>query len=118
TRFALAIIPLVGLILAMGIDAVLRRRGWARLAVFAAVLVGLAPIVPAPLPTTHRPPVPRFFTEGYWRTCAHHASVIVPVPPPSPEDPHSMRWAAAADAQFALPEGFFIGPYADGSRAA
>jgi hypothetical protein len=28
-----------------------------------------------------------------------------------------MRWAAAANAEFALPEGFFIGPYARGGKA-
>jgi hypothetical protein len=28
-----------------------------------------------------------------------------------------MRWAAAADVRFALPEGSFIGPYGDGGRA-
>jgi hypothetical protein len=28
-----------------------------------------------------------------------------------------MRWAAAADVAFALPEGFFIGPYGPGGRS-
>jgi hypothetical protein len=43
--------------------------------------------------------------------------VLVPVPLPTPREPDAMRWAAAADARFGLPQGFFIGPYAAGGRA-
>jgi len=35
----------------------------------------------------------------------------VPVPVPTPQKPYAMRWASHANAAFALPEGFFIGPY-------
>jgi hypothetical protein len=42
---------------------------------------------------------------------------LVPVPLPSPGNPDKMRWAAAADDAFALPEGFFIGPYAAEGKA-
>ncbi|MGH3655443.1 MAG: hypothetical protein ACRDUA_02185, partial [Micromonosporaceae bacterium] len=35
----------------------------------------------------------------------------------SSADPTAMGWAAAARNEFALPEGFFIGPYAPGGNA-
>ena len=37
--------------------------------------------------------------------------MIVPVPLPTPGKPDAMRWPAAANAAFGIPEGFFIGPY-------
>jgi hypothetical protein len=43
---------------------------------------------------------------------------LVPVPLPTPTHPEPMRWAVAANAAFAVPEGFFIGPHGPGGRAA
>ncbi|MCM0675911.1 hypothetical protein NCC78_14605, partial [Micromonospora phytophila] len=76
------------------------------------------PLLPAPLPTADRPPVPEFVTAGHWRECVRPGGVLVPVPLPTPKDPWPMRWATAADAAFGMPEGFFIGPYGrDGTAA-
>jgi len=80
-------------------------------------VISLLPIVPKPLPAIDRAPVPRFFTSGHWRTCVKPGGTLVPVPLPTPGIPEPMRWAAAADDAFALPEGFFIAPYAEGGRA-
>ncbi|SDY73432.1 hypothetical protein SAMN05444365_103291 [Micromonospora pattaloongensis] len=117
-RFALALIPIVATILVLAVDEA-RRASWqpARLLVPAAVLAALAPIVPAPLPTADRPPLPEFISAGHWRSCVRPGGVLVPVPLPTPKDPWPMRWAAAADAEFRLPEGFFIGPYAPQGKA-
>jgi hypothetical protein len=98
------------------------RRGTADarrppVAVPAAIVAALLPLTPAPLQTTYREPVPSFITTGAWRQCAPAGGVIVPVPLPTPTAPDSMRWAAAADAAFGLPEGFFIGNYGPGGRA-
>jgi hypothetical protein len=43
--------------------------------------------------------------------------VLVPVPLPTPQEPWPMRWAASVNAEFGLPEGFFIGPYGGGGNA-
>src|SRR5690606_39114328 len=76
-------------------------------------LVGLSllPLLPTPLPAGDREPVPEFIRHGHWRACVSPGGVLVPVPPPTPQEPEAMRWASAAKAAFALPEGFFIGAY-------
>jgi hypothetical protein len=118
TRFALALTPVFAFVLATAVDRALRHDSLAvRLAVPAVVILVALPLVPMPLPTTDRPQVPRFFTAGHWRDCVKPGDTLVPVPVPNPADPDKMRWAAAADARFAIPEGFFIGPYAAGGRA-
>jgi hypothetical protein len=118
TRFALGAIPPIALILASAVHAALAdRQRVLRLLVPAAVTGALIPLLAAPLPTQHRPPVPEFFTGGYWRGCVPRNGVLVPVPLPDGVNPSTMRWAAAADDQFAIPQGWFIGPYAAGGRA-
>jgi hypothetical protein len=118
TRFALVLIPIMAVVLATALDRALRDgRREVRLAVPAVLALALLPVVPKPLPTAERPPVPRFFTEGHWRSCVRPGGVLVPVPLPSPAKPDKMRWPAAADVAFAIPEGFFIGPYAAGGQA-
>jgi hypothetical protein len=117
-RFALAAGPLFAIVIALAVDQSLRVPvGRIRFLVPAAILLALVPLVPAPLPTDERPPVPRYFTDGLWRGCAGDGGVLVPVPPPEPGRPESMRWAAATGAGFALPEGLFIGPYGGEGRA-
>jgi hypothetical protein len=117
-RFALALLPLVATVLVLAVDQA-RRSAWrpARLLVPGTVAVALLPIFPAPLPTEARPPLPEFISGGHWRECVKPGGVMVPVPLPTPPEPWAMRWAAAADAEFGLPEGFFIGPYGSRGRA-
>jgi hypothetical protein len=117
-RFALALIPLIATVLALAVDRSWRAgRRPARVLVPAAVVAALLPLFPAPLPTTDRSPVPEFISAGHWRDCVEPGGVMVPVPLPTPKEPWAMRWAAAADAGFGMPEGFFIGPYAAHGKA-
>jgi hypothetical protein len=117
-RFALALLPLIATVLVLAVDrALAATRPQLRILVPAAAVAALLPIFPAPLPTADRAPVPQFITAGHWRDCVEPGGVLVPVPLPTPKEPWPMRWAAAADASFALPEGFFIGPYAAEGRA-
>jgi hypothetical protein len=117
-RFALAVIPLLAVILVLAIDRALRDPERAvRIAVPLALLTVLLPIAPKQMQTTDRAAVPDYITSGHWRDCVKPGGVLVPVPLPTPQEPEPMRWAAAANAQFALPEGFFIGPYGYGGKA-
>ncbi|WP_416901081.1 hypothetical protein [Micromonospora echinospora] len=117
-RFALAVLPLLATVLVLAVDRAWRGGGRGRMVVPAAVVAALLPAAPTPLATEDRPPVPEFITAGHWRDCVRPGGVLVPVPAPTPREPWPMRWAVAADAAFALPEGFFIGPYGrDGTAA-
>ncbi|MFG1802060.1 hypothetical protein ACGFI4_18035 [Micromonospora carbonacea] len=117
-RFALAVLPLAGTLLVLAVDRALRGTGRARRLVPAAVGLALLPVLPAPLPTAERPALPEFIAAGHWRECVRPGGVLVPVPLPTPKEPWPMRWATAADAAFAMPEGFFIAPYGKGGTAA
>ncbi|PWR09139.1 hypothetical protein DKT69_31595 [Micromonospora sicca] len=116
-RFGLALLPLAGTLLTLAVDRALREPGRARRLVPLAVGAALLSVFPAPLPTTERPALPAFVTAGHWRQCVRPGGVLVPVPPATPKDPGPMRWATAADAEFGMPEGFFIGPYGRGGSA-
>ncbi|MFI5926771.1 hypothetical protein ACIA3K_12390 [Micromonospora sp. NPDC051543] len=117
-RFGLALLPIVATVLTLAVDRALGSTGRARRLVPLAVVAALLPIFPTPLPTAARPALPEFVTGGHWRQCVEPGGVLVPVPLPTPKEPWPMRWAAAADAGFGLPEGFFIGPYGRGGTAA
>ncbi|NUT33039.1 MAG: hypothetical protein HOV79_08195 [Hamadaea sp.] len=120
-RFALAAIPLIAVVLVLAIERVRTPQPtagrWLRFGVPGVALAALVPLIPAPLPATERPPIPRFYSEGHWRACAPQGGVIVPVPLATPPEPNPMRYAVAANVDFSMPEGFFIGPYGRNRRA-
>jgi hypothetical protein len=117
-RYGIAVVPLFATVLALALDRG-RRLSDSRIRLVVPVAAGLAllPLLPTPLPAADRPPVPTFISAGHWRDCVEPGGVLVPVPLPTPQEPEPMRWAAAANAEFALPEGFFIGPYARDGKA-
>ncbi len=117
TRYALALIPLIGVLVAGALDAAAASAGFARVAVPIVVAAALLPMAPLPLAATQRQPVPDFIASGAWRQCAPEGGVIAPVPLPTPQMPDLMRWPAAANDAFAIPEGFFIGPYGPQGRS-
>lgn len=117
TRFALAAIPPIAFILVAAIDTALSGGRFLRFVVPIAVVGALIPLAAGPLPIQDRSAAPRFFSDGYWRSCVQRNGVLVPVPLPGGVNPDKMRWAAAANDEFGLPQGWFIGPYAAGGRA-
>jgi len=117
TRYALALIPLGAVLLAYAMDAAIRRGPIPGLVVSAMVVSALVPTLPRPMATTDRDHVPDFIATGAWQECAPKGGVIVPVPLPTPRNPDLMRWPANAKAAFAIPEGFFIGPYGPGGKS-
>jgi hypothetical protein len=117
TRFALAAIPPIAFILASAIDATFSSGRLFKWVVPIAVVGALIPLAAGPLPAQDRSAAPRFFSDGYWRSCVQRNGVLVPVPLPGGVNPDKMRWAAAANDEFGIPQGWFIGPYAAGGRA-
>lgn len=116
-RFTLPLIPIFGILLAWSVDRARTLPDRGRLAVAVALAVALLPLFPTPLPVRDRAPVPEFITSGAWRDCVRPGGTLVPVPLPSSGDPTAMGWAAATGDAFALPQGFFIGPYAPDGNA-
>jgi hypothetical protein len=117
TRYALALIPLIGALLAYTLDSTAEAGGAIQAAGVVLVVAALVPTMPAPVPTIARDPVPEFISSGAWRQCAPDGGVIVPVPVPTPQEPDLMRWPTAANLAFGIPEGFFIGPYGQDGRS-
>jgi hypothetical protein len=107
-RLALVVVPIVGLLLAFALEALPGRR-W-----LTAFVVALLPLVPVPVLTVDRDPVPPFFSQGIWREYVPDGGVIVPVPPPSDLVPDGQRWQThaltARQGEFGVPAGFFLGP--------
>ncbi|SNT45919.1 hypothetical protein SAMN05421812_106307 [Asanoa hainanensis] len=118
TRWALAVTPIVGLLLALGVAAAQERsealRGSA-LVVFrsvgaAVLLVALVPIAPTALPATKLSNTPLFVSSGTWAryTAGGKSIVFVPMPTSGVNDP--IRWAAMTMTRMPLAGGYFLAP--------
>jgi len=115
-RFTFVTVAAVGVMLAVATDRVLTvPRGApgavpARALWIAALAGALVPLVPLPLPTVSRPPVPEFFTDGTYRAYVARDRTIVPIPLVNEEDARALRWQVVTGMSFAYPEGYFMGP--------
>ena len=112
TRYALVVVPVVGVLLALACAALLRwsagdRRR--RLLVLGAVAVALVPLLPRPI-QVRDVPVPAFISGGAWKQYVSDDRTLVPVPLPQNYYMDGMRWAAVAKGGFAIPRGYFMGP--------
>jgi len=101
TRWALAIAPVVGIVLALGcqraadlVKAQPSARGPVRVAMITAVAMALVPLVPTPLRTAPMPPVPEFVTSGAWRQYVDDNHTVVSLPLPDSSYPDPLRWSA------------------------
>ncbi|MEU2662323.1 DUF2079 domain-containing protein [Micromonospora sp. NBC_01740] len=116
-RLALVVAPVIGVLLAYAVDQLRAdppRRRRTRLAWWAGFALALLPLVPTPLLTIEREPIPRFITAGTWREYVSPGGVLTPVPLTLDVYPDGQRWQAYALAhrqgEFAIPSGFFLGP--------
>ncbi|HET6530946.1 MAG TPA: hypothetical protein VFH03_10090 [Actinoplanes sp.] len=101
TRWALAIAPVVGIVLALGcqraIDLVRAQpsaRGPVRVAMITAVAMALVPLAPTPLRSAPMAPVPQFVTSGQWRQYVDENHTMVTLPLPDSSYPDPLRWSA------------------------
>lgn len=80
------------------------------------VAAALIPLIPMPLPAMSEQPAPAFVTSGAWREYVRPGGTLVPVPLPSNWlGRDTLSWSAQARHEFAVPEGYFLGPATDGS---
>ncbi|WFE41579.1 DUF2079 domain-containing protein [Micromonospora sp. WMMD998] len=129
SRLALVVAPVIGLLLAYAIDALRRpparpdrpdersrpsRRRVAGAAWVVGFAVALLPLLPTPLLTSVREPVPAFITGGAWKRYVPPDGVLTPLPLTVDVYPDGQRWQAYALAhrqgEFRIPAGFFLGP--------
>ncbi|MDJ0394283.1 glycosyl transferase [Rhodococcus sp. G-MC3] len=110
TRFALAAIPLIALLLVLATDKAFRRGVRPVPALWCAALaLALVPLIPTPLTAVSRTPTPSFFASGEWKNYVDDGSVVT-VPLPRPEDARPLKWQIDAGMSFPLAGGYFVGP--------
>lgn len=116
TRFALVVVPVLGLLLALGADRALAlpwrdlsgtpvRAVW--LAAFAAALV---PIIPTPISVKELAPAPAFVANGVWREYVAPGRSVVAVPLATNRTMVGQVWSAETRTEMAIPSGYFLGP--------
>ncbi|MFD2763337.1 DUF2079 domain-containing protein [Micromonospora eburnea] len=123
SRLALVVAPVIGLLLAYTVDR-LRVRPPRHRAITGAWALGFAvallPLLPTPLLTSVREPIPEFITSGHWRQYVSPDGVLTPLPLAVDVTPDGQRWQAYALAhgqgEFHIPAGFFLGPGGPGGR--
>ncbi|MCM4083034.1 hypothetical protein LXN57_36290 [Actinoplanes sp. TRM88002] len=101
TRWAMAIAPVVGILLALGVQRAIdltraqpAARGPVRVAMITAVAMALVPLVPVQLATTPMAPVPEFVTSGAWKQFVDDDHTVVALPLPDSSYPDPLRWTA------------------------
>ncbi|MGW1452267.1 hypothetical protein [Micromonospora taraxaci] len=117
TRWALAITPIIGLLLAYGAERARElaashpaARGQIRFVTATVLVMALLPIVPTPLPVAHLDPVPTFVTSGAWRPYVAGGRSVVALPLPDSTYAEPLRWSATTRLDMPLARGYFLGP--------
>jgi hypothetical protein len=117
TRFGLALIPVIAILLAFSVRAAATtsdarlRYGWTLVLVAA-----LLPIAPTPALVRHAVPVPAFFTSGQWRQYVHDdQSVLSGDPSPWGSWFTAMDWDDATGQGYRMVGGYFLGPDQQGN---
>jgi hypothetical protein len=119
TRWALVLIPLVAILLALWLDTTLgaarqappQRVRLMRMFALGLVFVALLPLVPRRIHIAGPLPIPQFFTSGEWKQYVPDGRTVVPVPLASnAQGEEPMRWAEATGLEFSMPGGYFLGP--------
>ncbi|GAA4567590.1 glycosyl transferase [Micromonospora coerulea] len=117
SRLALVVAPVIGLLLAYTVDRLRAeppRHRSTELAWALGFAAALLPLLPTPLLTSVREPIPAFITTGTWQQHVSPGGVLTPLPLTIDVTPDGQRWQAYALAhrqgEFRIPAGFFLGP--------
>ncbi|GIF11768.1 DUF2079 domain-containing protein [Actinoplanes teichomyceticus] len=122
-RFALVVIGVFGIVLALILDQLISRRipvGALHAGLSTAVVVSLLPIIPLPLRVQHRAAEPAFIADGTWKRYVPPGGTLTALPFALNVTADGQRWQAYTMArggrQFRIPEGYFLGPQAAGEE--
>lgn len=110
TRLGVALIPMIGVLLALSIDRFQLPRY--RIVWLAVVVASLLPIAPTPLATSppHVPPTPVFFTSGAWRGVVPRNGVVLATPPGWVPYLTAMSWQVDTNLEFRIVGGYYLAP--------
>ncbi|MET9799559.1 dolichyl-phosphate beta-glucosyltransferase [Streptomyces sp. NPDC006368] len=112
SRVAMVCAPVLGALVALAVDRLAASRSRANRAVgLAAVTLALVPILPTPYPVRERAPVPGFLAYGTYQRYLEPGQSVVPVPLPDPGSADALHWQTRTGFGFAVPGGYFNGPY-------
>jgi hypothetical protein len=120
-RVALMVIPALGVLVAIGLDQLVRaprREGSPRPVWYALFVAALLPLFPMPLHTTTGPPIPSFVTAGTWRQYVAPGHSVVLVPLPNIGHLEGQRWSAQQRLDMPIAGGYFLGPDAGPDKRA
>ncbi|BBH66803.1 glycosyl transferase [Actinoplanes sp. OR16] len=117
-RFALAVVGVFGILLALLVDKIqtFPRKNL----LIAALAVSLVPIFPLPLRVQERSPEPDFISNGTWQQYVSENGVLSALPFALNVHADGQRWQAytmaRGGAQFRIPDGYFLGPMTTGEE--
>ncbi|WP_328466875.1 DUF2079 domain-containing protein [Actinoplanes sp. NBC_00393] len=116
-RFALALVGVFGILLALLVEQMLDRRVTPvtmQIWLGAGIVVSLLPIFPLPVRHQERAPEPDFIANGTWQRYVSDNGVLTALPFALNVHADGQRWQAYTMArggpQFRIPDGYFLGP--------
>jgi hypothetical protein len=116
TRFGLALIPVIAILLAFSVSAAANASGaWLRYGWTLALAAALLPIAPTPVLVERAAPIPAFFTSGQWRRYVPgDQSVFVVDAVFWTGSFTTMGWDDATGQDYRMVGGYFLGPQVNG----
>ncbi|THA38508.1 glycosyltransferase [Streptomyces sp. A1547] len=111
-RVAMVCAPVLGVLLALALDRIVRvRPRELRTLGLLGVAAALIPVLPLPLAVRERAPVPAFIASGAWKGYVKDGEALVPVPLPDPGQADALHWQVEAGFGFRLAGGYYNGPW-------
>ena len=116
TRFGLALIPVIAILLAFSVRAAATASGaWLRYGWTLVLVAALLPIAPTPVLAERAAPVPVFFTSGQWRHYVGDDQSVFAVDSVFWVGSFTtMGWDNATGQEYRMVGGYFLGPFPDG----
>jgi len=116
TRFGLALIPVIAILLAFSVSAAATAsQAWLRYGWTLVLAAALLPIAPTPVLVGRAPPVPAFFTSGQWRQYVDDGQSVFAVDSVFWVGSFTtMDWDDATGQDYRMVGGYFLGPFGHG----
>ena len=116
TRFGLALVPVIAILLAFSVRAAATAsHGWLRYGWTLVLVAALLPIAPTPVLAERAVPVPGFFTSGQWRQYVHGDQSVLSADVVSWAGSFiPMGWDDATGQEYRMVGGYFLGPFEHG----